>query len=77
MTIEQKLNQKVNHLDELEDTLDNWVYLYQSGTTFPENLSMNSNVYKLKKIKSIISEMVEVAEHIEILEEVIEEMKEC
>lgn len=73
MTLKQKLDEKVKHLDKLEDALDNWVDVYQCGTTFPENLSMNSNVYKFKKIKSIISEMVEVAEHIELLEEVIEE----
>ena len=77
MTIEQKLDQKLERLDQLDGELEFWLKNYRDGTTFPTHPKMNSNSFKLKTIKEIVTEMQEVAGHAEILAEFIEEMKEC
>lgn len=73
MTIKQKLDEKTKCLDVLEEVLNEWIEIYKNGTNFPDHPDMNINTFKLERIKEVVTEMLEVAEHIQILEEVIEE----
>lgn len=75
MTLKQKLDEKLERLDNLEMVLDEWIEVYQSGSTFPENPKWSSNSHKLKVIRETVSEMIEVAEHAELLEELIEDVE--
>lgn len=77
MTIEQKLDEKLERLDVLDGELEVWLKYYHGGTIFPESPEMNSNTYKLNIVKEIVAEMLEAADHAEILSEVMEAMKEC
>lgn len=77
MTIEKKLNERLKKLDEMNEVLTGQVKFYEEGTTFPESIEMNKNSYKLNLIKETVIKMCEIAERVEFLEEVIEEMKEC
>ena len=73
MKLQKKLDEKTHRFKELERDIGNWMDYYNSGVISKDYPELNSNVYKLKKIKSIISEMLEVAENIETLKEVIKE----